>query len=582
MTCLKYYIDKMAKGHAAVNLFKKAPTIYFHPEIAQDGLRVLKSRARKVITMDIGPFLAKETILFDNDGRLYKSDLLRALTPFRCTHGYDVLVYVGRSLFIHHHCERQIVEDLARKNVQISPRQVGYLGGKFIAYLAIAHHQSKERLRQAMVSRGGYILHLDGTCEADSPLLFTGMDGIAKIVLDNIKIPSEKAELIIPFLRQIKREYGDPIALVHDMGKGILAAVAAVFKDIPDFICHFHFLRDIGKDLFEEEYAIIRSRLRKHKIRPLLGKRLKEFEKAIPDDPRTVRAFASGIDGGQIDPSAMKKMPDLAAYAMVYWALNTSDLDGYGFPFDCPHLIFYQRLKALRDMVNDRLIKNKLFSKLWGPLTKVAEDPTLKKAAARMDKKVQTFKKLREALAIAVPRGKEGLNDDGRDVDMTSIEEKVKQFRDEIMSDKEYKGMRGQIDKYWKKLFADLITVNTPEGRIEIQPQRTNNVMERFFRDLKRGGRRRSGTISLNRALKFLLGDTPLVKNLDHPEYVEILLDGCGTLEERFAKIESQAVVERLKVERKQQQQSARGMRKIVRRSDFPERLTQLLAVGQN
>jgi hypothetical protein len=106
-----------------------------------------------------------------------------------------------------------------------------------------------------MVSRGGYILHLDGTCEADSPLLFTGMDGIAKIVLDNIKLPSEKAESIIPFLQKIKREYGDPIALVHDMGKGILAAVATVFKRVPDFICHFHFLRDIGKDLFEEEYA---------------------------------------------------------------------------------------------------------------------------------------------------------------------------------------------------------------------------------------------------------------------------------------------------------------------------------------
>jgi hypothetical protein len=41
------------------------------------------------------------------------------------------------------------------------------------------------------------------------------------------------------------------------MGKGILAAVAAVFKDVPDFICHFHFLRDIGKDLFEEQYVTI-------------------------------------------------------------------------------------------------------------------------------------------------------------------------------------------------------------------------------------------------------------------------------------------------------------------------------------
>ncbi|MGB5619869.1 MAG: hypothetical protein WBM78_23725, partial [Desulfobacterales bacterium] len=57
--------------------------------------------------------------------------------------------------------------------------------------------------------------HIDGTCEGDSPHLFTGIDGIAQIVLDNIKLPSEKAELLIPFFRQIRQQYGDPIALLR-------------------------------------------------------------------------------------------------------------------------------------------------------------------------------------------------------------------------------------------------------------------------------------------------------------------------------------------------------------------------------
>jgi hypothetical protein len=38
---------------------------------------------------------------------------------------------------------------------------------------------------------------------------------------------------------------------------------------------------------------------------------------------------------------------------------------------------------------------------------------------------VQTFKKLREALSIAVPRSKQGLNDDGQEADIKSIEEKA-------------------------------------------------------------------------------------------------------------------------------------------------------------
>lgn len=171
--------------------------------------------------------------------------------------------------------EQQIIAALGRRNVSISAGEIGFLGKKFIIYLALAHRQSQLRIRESMALRGGYVLHLDGTCEADSPHLFTGIDGIAQIVLDNIKLPSEKAELLIPFLRRIKRQYGEPVALVHDMGRGVLSAVADVFKGVPDFICHFHFLRDIGKALLEKEYALIRNRLKKHKIRSVLRQRIK-------------------------------------------------------------------------------------------------------------------------------------------------------------------------------------------------------------------------------------------------------------------------------------------------------------------
>ncbi len=70
----------------------------------------------------------------------------------------------------------------------------------------------------------------------------------------------------------------------------------------------------------------------------------------------------------------------------------------------------------------------------------------------------------------------------------------------------------------------------------------------------------------------------PLVKNLDNPEYVNIILDGCSTLGERFAKIENSMVVEKLKTEQKKQQGISPTMKKIIQRADLPERLTSLLA----
>jgi len=530
--------------------------------------------------MDIGPFRARETILQNRDGTVYHSRQLRTLTPYRATFGYDVLVRVGRALFMHCHSEQKIIEDLVRDNVVISQREIGFLGKKFIVYLAIAHQQSQHRLKQVMASRGGYILHLDGTCEGDSPHLFTGMDGIAQIVLDNIKLPSEKAELLIPFFRQIKWQYGDPVALVHDMGRGILSAVKAVFQGIPDFICHFHFLRDIGKDLFDKEYVVIRNRLKKHKIRSLLRQRARALEKVIGDDPQAFYRLAVSIDGGE--PPVMEKMAPMAAYAMIHWAFDRSELEGYGFPFDCPHLVFYRKLTILHDMVNAQFGTNKAFSKLWRPLTRVVEDQQLKRATSQMDKKVKVFNKLRRALSIAVPQSNKGLNDDGQQATIKSIEKEVQKFRQEILSEKthrkdDYKDMIKQIDKYWDKLFADPIVVNTPNGQLTIQPQRTNNILERFFRDLKRSNRKKSGTVSLNRTLRSMLTDTPLVKNLDNPDYLEIILDGCTTLEERFEKIDSRMVLERLEAEKKNNERISPEVKKIIRHPDLPERLALIL-----
>ena len=201
-----------------------------------------------------------------------------------------------------------------------------------------------------------------------------------------------------------------------------------------------------------------------------------------------------------------------------------------------------------------------------------------------MEKKVKIFKKLRKALSITVSDSKKGLNDDGQEADIKSIAEKVKIFREEVMTDeklcqkKSYEKMIAQIDKYWDKLFADPIIVDSPNGQITIQPQRTNNILERFFRDLKRRNRKKSGTISLNKTLKSILADTPLVKNLDNPDYMQIILDGCDTLEERFEKIDSYMVAEKLKMEQKKYERISPEMRKIIQQQDLPDKLALLLA----
>ncbi len=137
-------------------------------------------------TLDIGGFRSREFILKCScDNSIYVSEELQSLVPYKCTYGFDVMVHVGRALFLRSLSDQEIKEELHEKNVPIADNEISYLGKKFIIYLAIAHRESHKQLKDAMALRGGYILHLDGTCEDDSPFLFTGLDGIAEIVLDN-------------------------------------------------------------------------------------------------------------------------------------------------------------------------------------------------------------------------------------------------------------------------------------------------------------------------------------------------------------------------------------------------------------
>ena len=589
--CLKSHIDKIVEGVAAGRLFAEAPTIYFSPQgdgCARD-LTVLKTREKKVVTLDVGPLRVKETVLRSlADGTIYTCQDLKGLAPQRCTFGYDVIVYVGYALFVHCRNVQKIIKELAERNISISDREISFLGKKFVTYLAVAHRESRQQIKKTMDRRGGYILHLDGTCEGDSPHLVSGLDGIAELVLDNVKLPSERADLLIPFLRQIKRQYGDPIALVHDMGKGILSAIETVFPGKPDFICHFHFLRDIGNDLLADDYKRISNCLKKHRIRFSLRKMAKSLQTEVEKERKAMETLQAVMSkGGDTDLSFFGKMPALAAFALIHWIFDTSaQLNGYGFPFDRPHLLFYHRLKvvytlveAIRQTPRRHEKSHRPLNQLFRSIKQVIDDSVLRKSVAQLDEQVGVFDTLRKALRIALPEGKNGLNDDGDGTDMKTIEERVKGFREQIVSQSklsgkdQYKKMIQQLDKYWEKLFADPIAVHTPQGEVFIQPQRTNNILERFFRDIKKRARKRSGTISLTKTLKTIFSDTPLVKNLDNEEYLRIILDGCSTLQERFARIDSNMVVEQLKKSNEGPGRLPRELKKMIREPAFPQKL---------
>ena len=549
-----------------------------------------------MITLHIGTFWARETVrICPTCQRIYRSEELARLVAPGANFGYDILVYVGKALFLRHRNDREVVAELAQKNIRISTREIAYLGKKFVTCLAIAHRQCAGRIRQAMQLKGGYVFHMDGTCDGKSHLLMSGLDSLSEIVLGNIKLPSEKADKIIPFLKDIKEKFGIPLALVHDMGRGILDAVAQVFPKTPDFICHFHFLRDIGKDLFGDQYDIIRQRLHKHGIITKLRHRAKQLKQAIDKNPDAIDSFHCGVCNNGL-PQSVELIPAITVYSLILWALEGKNQgQGYGFPFDRPHLAFAKRLHEIYchidQLKNIRLRQsfkdNRPYFKIMGDIKTIIEDNVLHRAIEQIEPKIGVFDKLRDAMRIAPTCGTRGLNHDGMESTIGRIEQGVKKFRLWLTSRKEYSTNQGyrkmieQIDKYWEKLFADPITVDGPNGKIRIQPQRTNNIMEQYFRNFKRGNRRKTGNNSSSLMLQNMLAQTPLVRNLQNPEYMKILLDGKTSIEELFADIEITRLRQELKNAQQNPEKIPAKIKSIINEPKYPEKLANLLKKSQ-
>ena len=547
-------------------------------------------RIETVVTMAIGAFSAVEIIGHcRHDKQVFKSRQLGLIKAEGCKYGFDVIESVGKALFVECKNEQLIVKELAKRNVHIPRRTIGYLGRKFIVYLALAHRQSRQQLKSLMLKKGGYILHIDGTCEGESPHLFCGIDGISELVLNSIKIPSEKKELLVPFFRHIKQDYGNPVALVHDMGIGIMKAVETIFQGLPDFICHFHFLRDIGKDLLLNDYQKITGYLRKHNVRALLRKKAKYLEKKIEKNSSAVADLKKAMETGETMPQSFSISPAVATYTLIHWILSSScDSHGYGFPFDRPHLELYSKIKKgycnlvdiSKTYSETEPSGSRPFIQVLRLLEKIMQDEKLSAAVKTLEAKAKVFDKLRQALRIALPDGKDGLNDNGDETDIKTIEASVNSFKVWLLADsgrrKIYEKMIEQIDKYWEKLFADPIEVQTSAGKIKLQPQRTNNIMERFFRDEKRKCRRKTGNSVLGRVLKAILADTPLVRNLENEEYRKIILKGCSSLAERFAQIDAKLVQQELFRAQMNQEKLLHGVKNLIKFPDLPEKISSI------
>lgn len=563
------------------------PTIHIEPEEtvctceSHPKLNVMKTKVREVRTMHIGPFQVHETVKvcpLKECKKKHRYSGLDTFLPQGSNFGYDVIAYIGEALWGKSHTPLQIQADLKRKNnLAISESEVTLLAKKFVHYVVEAQRDKQTEIKKFLHRGGGFFMYFDAMHPGDGAahLMCAIAEEVSEkvsIVLGSVKLPTESTETVATFLRELKKKYGAPLAGICDMLASNLAAFQEVFPGVLLLICHFHFLRSIGKTFLEYENIKLQGVLKQYDITKQLKEFVSKCKTSIEMNPQL--ADYTKYDEKKYK-SSFQTMPEIIkAYCKALWILAyEQELNGYGYPFDRSELVYLQRMKKTYDSLKAYPLDSKELSELELLLASILENPDLCKHMAALEKKVQDFDHLRAVMKIAPIYGVKGLNDDGEECDMTAMEEQLKIFieSDEIKnnSDKAYQRMVKQILKYWKMLFSKPVEVRQSSGETVLTyPQRTSNCMERLFREFQRSEYKRTGMSTLGRTARAMIAETPMMKNLQCPEFMNIILNGQPTLAARFAQLDMKWIQERVRRSQNEEKLPV-GLKKIMRNPDF-------------
>ncbi len=103
--------------------------------------------------------MGHETVYYcQGCGHVFHSNELRSLIPGNCNFGYDIIVFIGKSLFLQSRNYQEIRIELQQRNVWISKSEIAFLAKKFVLYLGLIHRSSQNELGKHMHMNGGLMI----------------------------------------------------------------------------------------------------------------------------------------------------------------------------------------------------------------------------------------------------------------------------------------------------------------------------------------------------------------------------------------------------------------------------------------
>lgn len=531
----------------------------------------MKTVEKRVVSERYGPFKAHETILYcgahkhiqtgcgAHIEKVRSHELLGIVRP-RHKFGYDVTVAIGKHMFLKHRTIEQTLKKLHRKGIEISKSEASYQAKRFLISLKCLHELNDEKILAKIEQQGGYILHIDSTSAEDSDHVFVALDGLSGFILFSSKIRSENMKEITAILEEMKARFGAPILIMKDMAKAVENACRAVFPAVCIVECHFHFCRDVGREMLEPYYNEFKSLMNDLKIQTELKRLLKDVRSTSKERGYQLKKTLEAIDQGK----TMDSDPTALLFALMYDLLvkivkGKRERSGIGFPFNLPIVDLYRNCVASAPLIRNLVITyagtnktNQLLHRLDSLLKRFMDhSPSKINRLFELNHAIESvyglFQDLRTALRIN-GGGPSPLSDPLRSsvLEQQTIHADLLAFKQRLEGElstvpcslrRENQLIVDHLARHLDMLELPVIEIWNDNGVRLLDISRTNNLVEQHFRFVKRSRRKSHGRSDVGYDLNEYGPYLSYVENLLRPGYIELVYGSWDGLITSFSEI---------------------------------------------
>jgi MULE transposase-like protein len=178
---------------------------------------------------------------------------------------------VGTLRYAQHRSLPEIHEHLRHRGVAIAARTVMHLLERYDALLTLSLTDTA-RLQRITQAQGRVLLALDGLQpDVGHEVLWVLRDCLSgEVLLARSLVSATQPDLAV-LLWTVRQNMPVPIVgIISDGQLSIRGAVAEVFPDVPHQLCHFHYLREAAKPIYDaDRHAKKELKKRVRGVRPI-------------------------------------------------------------------------------------------------------------------------------------------------------------------------------------------------------------------------------------------------------------------------------------------------------------------------